>query len=259
LKSQFATSKTVLRRRRPPRAFTEHGVAMAATVLSDAADSANAIPSADSGSHPQACAGELRVGCSDSFAEHFDGEQERPLAQRRRGDEAKALIEPSRLVVNRMDQDAPDASDRRGCSATTQGVRQQRRAEALALEARVDRKAADQQERNLLRRALTQLRARQGGSVGRGRRDRIEADDDIGRLCCTDHIGARRKPFACVGARSKPLVERWVATVAERLELMLRSEWFGRENPWRRQRLRIPKGPCGSSIRPTAHSASLAH
>ena len=44
----------------------------------------------------------------------------------------------------------------------------------------------------------------------------------------------------------------------ERLELMLRSERFGRENPWRRQRLRDPKAwwPVNSTNRAWV---SLAH
>jgi hypothetical protein len=53
----------------------------------------------------------LCLGCSDSFPEHFDGQQQRPLAQLRRPREAKALIEPGRLVVDRMDQDSADPGD----------------------------------------------------------------------------------------------------------------------------------------------------
>jgi len=134
-------------------------------------------------------------------------------------DETVPLVKANSSFVDGVGDDSAHARDFRCGEAPPQRVRQERRPQASAAPLRIYRKAADQQQWDLIRQAAPQLGRRQRNTLFHGRRDGEITNDAIQLRYTANNVGPGRKSFA----RSRSHMSRDVCTPLENRETSCRT------------------------------------
>ena len=150
----------------------------------------------------------------------LNGHQQHPLSERR-GDEAVPLVEAHRIVINRMHDDGADTGNLRGGSTAPQRIGEQIGTKTDPLECGIDGEPGNEEKRNLVRHAATQLGCGKRRTFLHGRGDCVIADDPAWAVSIAHDISARRGAFAGERALGEPMIERAMPPIVERIDNMI--------------------------------------